>query len=113
LTQTHALIAKSRLCIIIMSSDSVHSIDSNQSECEGVKISHEICQFNRDIGSNYRMWTTCFMMWGDHWLSSRVPLIAVRIISSSNSVMIKEFGRPVRIIGGVQEITVWKNEVLL
>ena len=35
--QTHTLIAKSRLCILIMSSDIVHSIDTNQSKWEGVK----------------------------------------------------------------------------
>jgi len=53
--QTHTLIAKSRLCIIIMSADIVHSIDTNQSKCEGVKNWFEVCQFNPDNGSNYRV----------------------------------------------------------
>ena len=44
-----------------MSSDSVHSIDTNQSECEGVKNWFEVCQFNRDKGLNYS-----FMIQGDH-----------------------------------------------
>ena len=30
-------------------------IDTNQSECEGVKNWYEVCQFNRDNGSNYRV----------------------------------------------------------
>ena len=63
LMQTHALITKSRLCIIIMSSDIVHSIDTNQSECEGVKNWFEVCQFNRDNGFelqgvNYMLYDT-------------------------------------------------------
>ena len=86
--QTHALIAKSRLCIIIMSSDIVRSIDTNQSDCKSVKNWFEVCQFNRDNGSNYRVWTTCFMIRGDHWLSSRVPIRGVWIISNSNSAMV-------------------------
>ena len=65
----------------------------------GVKNWFEVCQFNRDNGSNYRLWTTCFMIRGDHWLSSRVLIIGVR--------------NTVRIISGVHEITVRKNEVLL
>jgi len=68
LKQTHALIAKSRLCIIIISSHGVHLIDTNQSECEGVKNWFEVCQFNPDNGWNYRVWTTCFIIRGDHWL---------------------------------------------
>ena len=96
LMQTHALITKSRLCIIIMSSDIVHLIDTNQSECEGVKNWFQVCPFNRDNGSNYRVWTTCFIIRGDTWLSLRVPIIGVRIISSSNSAMVWEFGRDLK-----------------
>jgi len=44
-----------------VSSDSIHSIDTNQSEYEGVKNWFEVCQFSCDNGSNYRVWTTCFM----------------------------------------------------
>jgi len=35
--RSQALIARSSLCIMIMSPDSVHLIDTNQSECKGVK----------------------------------------------------------------------------
>ena len=41
--------------MIIMSSNSVHLIDTNQSECEGVKNWFEVWQFNRDNGLNYRV----------------------------------------------------------
>ena len=71
-----------------MSSDIVHSIDTNQSEREGVKNWFEVSQFNHDNGSNYRVWTACLMIQGDHWLSSRVPIIGVGIISSSTSAMV-------------------------
>jgi len=37
-----------------MSSDIVHLIDTDQSECEGVNWV-EVCQFNRDKGLNYRV----------------------------------------------------------
>ena len=46
--------------------------------------------------SNYRLWTTCFMIRGDHWLSLRVPIIGVRIISSSTNAMVKEFSRDLK-----------------
>ena len=36
---SECIIAKSRLCIIIISSYSVHLIDTNPSECKGVKSS--------------------------------------------------------------------------
>jgi len=57
---------KSRLCIIIMSSDIVHLKDTNQSECEGVKNWFEVCQVNRNNRTNYRVCTTCFMLQGDY-----------------------------------------------
>ena len=38
-----------------MSSESVHLIDTNQSEYERVKNWFEVCQFNRDNGWNYRV----------------------------------------------------------
>ena len=93
-----------------MSSHSIHLIDTNQSDCEGVKKRFEVCQWNPDNWSNYKVWTTCFMIRGDHWLSSRVQIIGVRIISSSTSAMVRVLGRDLKYIDNSM---VWKNYVLL
>jgi len=49
--QTHALLLNQD-CIIILSSHSIHLIDTNQSECKGVKNWFEDCTFYCDNGSN-------------------------------------------------------------
>ena len=117
LTQTHTLIGKSfRLCIIIMSSHSLHLIDTNQLDFEGAKNWFEVCQFNHDNGSNYRVWTTCFIIQGDHWLSLRVPIIGVRIFSSLLVHWYRKSAgtwNTVQIISGVWVFTVRINKVLL
>ena len=52
-----------------MSSHSVYLIDTNQSECEGVNNWFEVCQFNRNNSSNYRVYVN-YMLY-----ETRRPLI--------------------------------------
>ena len=86
---THALIAESRLCIIIMSSHSVHNRLTQISQNAKVwktssKFANLIAAMVRIIGCELH-W---FVFRWDHCLNSRVPIIGDRIIRSSNSAMV-------------------------
>ena len=86
---THALIAESRLCIIIMSSHSLHNrltqISQNAKVWKtSLKFANLTATMVRIIGCELH-W---FVFRGDHCLNSRVPIIGDRIIRSSNSAMV-------------------------